>query len=163
MIDENMLFNMDDGDAALQIEQEHRACASHRRQVMVKLVAEFKNPTQISKRITVEVDREIALMKRLLAQIERMDSHAEPESHDHLKARWEAEVLIQESNLVTRAMPYHLWVAMQTTPSWSHSRSALQQVLDSLEAERLNCNSQLSGHMENRPLKNNSKSTVSKD
>ncbi len=162
MIDENLIFSSDDSHAAQQIEQEHRDCANRRAQNIARLLNELRNPAQIAKRITVEFERESALMKRLLAQIERMDGAAEPGTHDKLKDRWDAEVASRESNLFTRAMPYHLWVSMQATPRWSHSRNALQKALDLLEDEQRSCYSGLSGRRQSRPLKEKSQSAISK-
>jgi hypothetical protein len=143
LIDEKTLFNTSDEDAWHAIDEEHRERAGWRVEDMVRLLTELKAPTPIADRVFAELDRETAMMNRLLARIKTLN---EAEKQKSPSVGVDDKGLVP-SDFFDDVLSVDALIAAGKPPLWRLSTNAINHALVLINIERTQCTDRLAGRL----------------
>jgi hypothetical protein len=144
LIDERTLFNASDEEVWHAIDDEHRERAGWRVEDMVRLLIELKAPKPIADRIFAELDRETAMMNRLLARIKNLNEAEKPK----LPPVVDDKSLVP-SDFFAPSPSVDELMAAGKPPLWRLSTNAIKHTLAMIEIERKQCTDRLAARLVN--------------
>lgn len=152
VIDEKTLFNAGDEEVWHAIDDEHLERFGRRVEDMVRLLTELKAPKLIAERVFAELDRESAMMNRLLAQIRTFNESEKPKPPFAV-----ADVnMLMPPDFFDTASSLDALIAVVKPPLWPLATNAINQALTLIELERIKCKARLAARLEDaqtRPTK----------
>ena len=143
LIDEATLFNATDEEVWHAIDDEHMEWASWRIGDMVSLLTVLKAPQVIADRIFAELDRESAMMKRLLVRIQTLNEAAKaklPKSLTESNGLLPPDFFKQDDSVKDM-------LADQMRSPWRLSTTAINHALARIENERKQCTDRLAARL----------------
>ena len=143
LIDEATLFNATDEEVWHAIDDEHMERSSWRIGDMVHLLTEVKAPQPIADRIFAELDRESAMMKRLLVRIQTLNEAAKaklPKSSTESNGLVPPDFFKQDDSVkdMLDAAQHSLWPL---------STNAAKHALEMIEIDRKKCAERLAARL----------------
>ena len=143
LIDEATLFNATDEEVWHAIDDEHIERSSWRIGDMVHLLTEVKAPQAIADRIFAELDRESAIMKRLLVRIQTFNEAAKaklPKSSTESNGLVPPDFFKQDDSVkdMLDAAQHSLWPL---------STNAAKHALEMIEIDRKKCAERLAARL----------------
>lgn len=143
LIDEKTLFNANDEEVWHAIDDEHRERTGWRVEDMVRLLTELKAPKPIADRVFAELDRESAMMNRLLARIKTLNEAAKPKP---------PSAFVDDQGLVPpdffdTSPSVDALIAAGKPPLWPLATNAVKHALVMIEIERKQCTDRLAARL----------------
>lgn len=143
LIDEKTLFNASDEDAWHALDEEHRERAGWRVDDMVRLLTELKAPTPIADRVFAELNRETAMMNRLLVRIKTLN---EAEKQKSPSSGVDHKGLVP-ADFFDTSPSIDALIAAGKPPLWPLATNAVKHALVMIEIERTQCTDRLAGRL----------------
>lgn len=143
LIDEKTLFNASDEEVWHAVDDEHRERAGWRVDDMVRLLTELKAPKSIADRVFAELDRESAMMNRLLARVKTLNEAEKPKPPSALV---DDKGLVPPDFFDTRPSMDAL-IAAGKPPLWPLATNAVKHALVMIEIERKQCTDRLTARL----------------
>jgi hypothetical protein len=143
LIDEKTLFNASDEEVWHAIDDEHRERSGWRVDDMVRLLTELKATKPIADRLFAELDRESAMMNRLLVRVKTLNEAEKPKPPAALV---DNNMLVPPDFFDTNPSVDAL-IAAGKPRLWPLATNAIKHALVMIEIERKQCADRLAARL----------------